>query len=154
MEELIEDTSRSVSTLVEESSSLSPIESVREDVQDGSQATHASRSRLPAQTPSSADEWLCRHCGRSFTHRYKLKYSTPTHLTSPRLTPTVDTRSTTASLIVVSIHPAFSKELLSLLERISTDTSLSMMAVASTAHMMVVHVRSVAQKVVSHAGTT
>ncbi|CZR52625.1 uncharacterized protein PAC_02502 [Phialocephala subalpina] len=85
MEESVEDASRSVSTSMEESSSLSPSESAGENVQDGLQATHASRSRSPAQTSPSADEWLCRHpnCGRSFTHRHKLnrhqKYHSKLH---------------------------------------------------------------------------
>ena len=73
--EPISSSSRSISMSVNEISSVSPSAGAEEGCRGGLQST------LPEVMPSmkntaSVKEWLCGYtnCGRSFTHRYMLKY--------------------------------------------------------------------------------
>ena len=70
--------SRSISTSTNESSNLSPKASAGEGCQGRIQSMPA-RAMPVLKNTASVKEWLCEYpnCGRSFTHRYRLKYISP-----------------------------------------------------------------------------
>jgi len=82
--ESISSSLRSISTLTNESSNLSPKASAGEGCQDGIQSMPGRAMQVPKNT-ASVKEWLCEYpnCGRSFTHRYRLnkhqKYHSKQH---------------------------------------------------------------------------
>jgi len=75
--------SRSFLTSPNDSSSLSSSVGSGESCRDELQSLPVPTPQA-LEVPSPAQEWLCEHpnCGRSFTHRYRLKYvsSQPNHL--------------------------------------------------------------------------
>jgi hypothetical protein len=69
---------RSVSTSTNKSSSSVQIVSTGEGRQDGIQGMPA-RAMPVLKSSAPIKEWFCEYpnCGRSFTHRYRLKYYSP-----------------------------------------------------------------------------
>jgi hypothetical protein len=76
--EPISSSSRSVSTSANANPSLSPSASAGEYCRDGLQSMPA-RPMPVLKNTASVKDWLCEYpnCGRSFTHRYRLKYISP-----------------------------------------------------------------------------